>query len=127
MSIMIVRGPLSLRACGSEQELLDALRVAQQAGIEAAILDPGACTASVRLQRQMQVLDVPYVEVHGMEVHGRQQGHTPPRALAGDVAVPPCRIAEVEGYGAQGYLLALSIALDHLGCGEHVNPVHVGT
>ncbi|MEA9825911.1 3-dehydroquinate dehydratase [Xanthomonas campestris pv. raphani] len=39
---------VALRACGSEQELLDALRVAGQARMEIVLIDPGSCVDSVR-------------------------------------------------------------------------------
>jgi len=41
---------VAIRACGSEQELLDALRVADHSRGEVTLLDPGACANSLRLQ-----------------------------------------------------------------------------
>lgn len=55
---------VALRACSSEQELLDALRVAGQARMEIALIDPGSCVDSVRLHRVLASLRYPYVETH---------------------------------------------------------------
>ncbi|MDG2525389.1 3-dehydroquinate dehydratase [Stenotrophomonas sp. HITSZ_GD] len=149
MSIMIVRGPeeasrlmrgpaplprellhqlvaraadvgktVALRACGSEQELLDALRVAQQARIEVAVIDPGACAGNPRLHRVLAALDYPYVEAHD---DGSERPEPPLPDGLGQ------RIASVHGYRAQSYTLALSIALEHLGCESAPRDIHVGT
>ncbi|MGB0402261.1 3-dehydroquinate dehydratase, partial [Stenotrophomonas sp.] len=55
---------VAIRACGSEQELLDALRVADHSRGEVTLLDPGACANSLRLQRLLPYLHNAYVEVH---------------------------------------------------------------
>lgn len=149
MSIMIVRGPelqdrlirgpqplprevlrqlveraseagktIALRACGSEQELLDALRVAQQTRAEIAVIDPGACGGSERLHRLLGSLRYPYVEAHADR---SDRPHPPlPEGLGQ-------RVAAVHGYCAQSYTLALSIALEHLGCDGAGDDYHVGT
>jgi len=97
---------VALRACGSEQELLDALRVAQQARVEMVVIDPGACAGSGRLHRVLAALACPYVEAHA------DQPDRPRDSLPDGMG--PC-IASVHGYGAQSYCLALAIALEHLG------------
>ena len=109
---------VALRACGSEQELLDALRVAAQARIELAIVDPGACAGSARLHRVLAGLAYPYVEVHDDD-----SGCTEPQLPEG----LGHRVAAVHGYRVQGYTLALSIALEHLGYDGDAHGVHVGT
>lgn len=92
MSILIVRGPagqgargpvplprgllgqlvasvgeaghaLSVRACGDERELLDALRLAHPSGGYALILDAGAAAGSARLARVLASLQLPCVDV----------------------------------------------------------------
>jgi len=149
MSIMIVRGPAShdrlirgpeplprellhqlvaraadagktvaLRACGSEQELLDALRVAQQARVEIAVIDPGACAGSARLRSVLATLACPYIEAHA------DRADRPSPALPEGLGQ---RIASVHGYCAQSYMLALSIALEHLGCDSVASAGRVGT
>lgn len=109
---------LALRACGSEQELIDALRLAQQARVELVVIDPGACVQSTRLHRVLSLLACPYVEAHADRAD-RLRG-TMPDGLGH-------RVAAVHGYCAQSYTLALSIALEHLGCDAVGEAYHVGT
>ena len=100
---------VAIRACGSEQELLDALRVADHSRGEVTLLDPGACVGSVRLQRLLPHLHNAYVEVHDDDCR------TPEECLPAGVGE---RIGVAHGYCAQSYMHALEIALDHLGCSE---------
>lgn len=100
---------VAIRACGSEQELLDALRVADHSRGEVTLLDPGACVGSLRLQRLLPHLHNAYVEVHDDDCR------TPEECLPAGVGD---RIGVAHGYCAQSYMHALEIALDHLGCSE---------
>ncbi len=56
-----------------------------------------------------------------------------PTTTAASAPNPRCldglgqRIASVHGYRAQSYTLALSIALEHLGCDAALHGIHVGT
>lgn len=100
---------VAIRACGSEQELLDALRVADHSRGEVTLLDPGACVGSVRLQRLLPHLHNAYVEVHDDDCP------TPEECLPAGAGE---RIGVAHGYCAQSYMHALEIALDHLGCSE---------
>ncbi|MCC7633130.1 3-dehydroquinate dehydratase [Stenotrophomonas rhizophila] len=109
---------VAIRACGSEQELLDALRVADHSRGEITLLDPGACVHSVRLQRLLPHLHNAYVEVHDDDTRA------PEACLPPDVGR---RIGVAHGYCAQSYMHGLEIALDHLGRSEIVEGVHVGT
>jgi len=109
---------VAIRACGSEQELLDALRVADHCHGEVILLDPGACVGSARLQRLLPLLRNAYVEVHD------DDARAPEMRLPADVGQ---RIGVACGYCAQSYMHALEIALDHLGCSEMAGGVHVGT
>ena len=108
---------VAIRACGSEQELLDALRVADHARGEVTLLDPGACAHSMRLQRLLPHLHNAYVEVH-------DDGAVAEPCLPAGTGQ---RLGIASGYGAQSYVLALDIALDHLGLAERAERVHVGT
>ena len=108
---------VAIRACGSEQELLDALRVADHARGEVTLLDPGACAHSMRLQRLLPHLHNAYVEVH-------DDGAVAEPWLPDGIGQ---RLGIASGYGAQSYVLALDIALDHLGLAERAERVHVGT
>ncbi|MCS4279861.1 3-dehydroquinate dehydratase [Stenotrophomonas rhizophila] len=109
---------VAIRACGSEQELLDALRVADHSRGEVILLDPGACVDSARLQRLLPHLHNAYVEVHD------DDARAPEACLPAHVGK---RIGVARGYFAQSYMHALEIALDHLGCSEIAEGVHVGT
>lgn len=100
---------VAIRACGSEQELLDALRVADHSRGEVTLLDPGACVGSPRLQRLLPHLHNVYVEVHD------DDSAAPEMCLPEHVGQ---RIGVAHGYCAQSYMHALEIALDHLGCSE---------
>lgn len=110
---------LALRDCRSEGELVACIRGLCAANTELLLLDPGACLpASAALRAALSASPVPYIEVH--------DDHTD--ALEPSLA-PGCgrRVRAVHGYAAHSYTLALSIALEHLGCAESDNDVHVGT
>lgn len=108
---------IAVRSCGSTTEVINALRLANQWHVQATLLDPGTLVDSPLLHRALQGLSHPYVEVHD--------------AIEDEVAaLPPSPgkcLAVVNGYGARGYMLALDIALEHLGCAECECDVHVGT
>lgn len=106
---------LAVRSCGSITDVLTALRLANEWGVRATLLDPGALTDHPLLQRAVQGLAHPYVEVHD----DLDEGSLP--ATAGR------RLAVVDGYGARSYALALEIALEQLGYAECECDVHVGT
>lgn len=108
---------LALRDCRSEQELLDALCLADHDPAEVLLLAPGACVASERLRRLLPRLRNAYVEVH--DDGGTHPPHLPENAGH--------RLAIACGCGAQSYVLALDMALEHLACNEAGDPVHVGT
>jgi len=108
---------VAIRACGSEQELLDALRVADHCRGEVILLDPGDCSDSTRLQHLLPQLHNAYVEVH-------DDGAVAEPCLPAGMGQ---RLGIAAGYGAQSYVLALDIALDHLGLGDAGSRVHVGT
>ena len=108
---------LAVRSCGSTTEVLTALRLANEWGVRATLLDPGSLTDHPLLQRAVQGLAHPYVEVH--DGLGEQEASFP--------ASTGRRLAVVDGYGARSYALALEIALEQLGCAECECDVHVGT
>lgn len=100
---------VAIRSCASERELLNAVRISQRHGAEVTLLDPGACSGSPQLQRTLQACGMTYIEVH--------DDH--PGALEPSLANRHGhRLALAQGYGAQSYTLALSLALEHLGCEE---------
>lgn len=108
---------LAVRSCGSATEVLTALRLANEWGVRATLLDPGSLTDHPLLHRAVQGLTHPYVEVH--DGAGEQEPSFP--------ASTGRRLAVVDGYGARSYALALEIALEQLGCAECECDVHVGT
>jgi 3-dehydroquinate dehydratase I len=100
---------VAIRSCASESELLNAVRVSQQHGAELTLLDPGACSGSAQLQRTLYACGTRYIEVHD-DHPGALEPSLPDRHGQ--------RLALAQGYGAQSYTLALSMALEHLGCEE---------
>lgn len=105
--------------CADERELLDRLAHLADDRAEIVLLDPGAYSQSkASLRDALARLKVPYIEVHDDFV-GQQE----------PVIAPPVgpMLAVVNGYGAQSYTAALSIALENIGCAECENNYHVGT
>lgn len=109
---------VSVRACSSEADLLHALLMARQARAEIVLLAPGSCVHSPQLEEALKRLGLPYIEVHD------DSCECPEAVMSGQSG---SRLALVNGYMAQSYTLALDIALEHLGCSEYMNEVHVGT
>jgi 3-dehydroquinate dehydratase len=102
--------------CSTPAHLAACLRRADGEGTEFVLLDPGMdAHAGPAFQDALARIGVPYIQVHA--------GASRP---AGAVRCESC-VSVIDGYGAQGYVLALAIALEHLGCVECENPVHVGT
>lgn len=105
---------VSLCGCADTRELLDTLRREDPRGIEFLLFDPGLeGVAPPALDAWLRGSGIPHIEVHA-------QPHA-----ANDAVGQPLRV--IEGYGAQGYVLGLSMALEHLGCADCENERHVGT
>lgn len=104
-----------MRTCETELELVSCLRHANDA--EFLLLDPGNCSCDT-IREELERLTVPYIEVHDDDFG----------ALESPLA-PACGrpLKLIQGRGSQSYAVALSIALDHLGCAECENNYHVGT
>lgn len=109
---------IAVRACGSERELLHSLRMARESHAEITLFDPGACAQSAGVQQALDGISMPYIEVHD------DSCDSPEPAMPNGNAN---RLAVVNGYMAQSYILALAMALEHLGCAECECDVHVGT
>ncbi len=110
---------LALRNCDSDAELFDCLGRIDDSSVEFVLFDPGQCACvSERLRAKLNELKVPYIEVHDDHFGALEN----PLSLDSGP-----RLRLIQGYGSQSYTLALSIALEHLGCAECGNDVHVGT
>ncbi len=107
---------VAVRGCRDVAEMVECLRRVDGKGTEFLLLDPGARRCGdAALGAALDDVGVPYIEVH---VDGI-------RAAAAEPTGHPLDV--VDGYGVQGYVLALSIALEHLGCAECENDVHPAT
>lgn len=104
--------------CGSEQQLVDRLARIDRGQADIILLDPGEGAGSARLCDTLGHLEVPYIEVHG-------DSHDRPSAVIPEGA--GTRVALVNGYAAQSYTLAMSLALESLGCADSENDFNVGT
>lgn len=110
--------PLLHYRCDSERQLVERLARIDRGQADIILLDPGACAQPQgALHATLEHLQVPYIEVH----RDRAIGFGPAQPAAGP------RLALVSGYEAQGYTLAMSLALETLGCAECENDFHVGT
>jgi len=108
-----------MRKCDTESEVVDCLRRAKEARCEFVMLDPGECSDSnEQLGTALRQLTVPYIEVRDDHFSALE------KPLAPDCGP---RLSLIQGYGAQSYTVALSIALEHLGCSDWENNIHVGT
>ena len=104
--------------CEDETQLLSRLASIDRDQADIILLDPGHRAADARLNRTLGGLEVPYIEVHD-DSHDRPEPVIP--------AGTGPRIAVVNGYAAQGYTLAMSVALEQLGCADSDNEFNVGT
>jgi 3-dehydroquinate dehydratase len=103
-------------SCRDMSDILDRLRRIDGRNTEFLLFDPGAASyLNGELDAALHRAGVPYIEVHADGTGSPQQGC---------VGTP---LNVIDGYGAQGYVLALSIALERLGCSECENNIHVGT
>lgn len=109
---------IAMRDCRCEQELLEALCMADHGHGEVTLLAPGACLRSARLRRLLPQLHNAYVEVHE-DASPALEPQLP--------AAHGQRLGVAQGFRSQSYVLALEMALEHLGCNEAGNRVHVGT
>lgn len=103
--------------CDSAQQLVDRLARIDREGADIILLDPGRCTRDAALHATLEHLPVPYIEVHS-DRHDRPEPQLP--------GAGP-RVAVVNGYEAQSYTLAMSLALETLGCADCENEFNVGT
>lgn len=109
---------IAVRGCRTTSEIAGCLHAARDSGAEFILLDPGPCgSTDEHLAPALENLPIPYIEVHD-DSFGALEAPIAPR-----IGHP---VNVIQGYGAQSYVLALSIALEHLGCAECENDIHVG-
>ena len=90
-----------------EGELIDALHDARR-WAAGAVFNPGAYThTSIALRDAISAIELPVVEVHLSNVHGRE------RFRRRSMITPVC-LGVISGFGAKGYSLAFDALLDHL-------------
>ncbi|HEY4581868.1 MAG TPA: type II 3-dehydroquinate dehydratase [Lysobacter sp.] len=105
--------------CATEAQLAERLARIDHGQADIILLDPGHCAqADGPLHRTLDHLQVPYIEVHD-DSFDRLEAAIP-------AGVGP-RVALVNGYRAQSYTLAMSMALERLGCADSENDFNVGT
>ena len=91
-----------------EGELIDRIHAAREQGIDGILINPGGLThTSVVLRDALAAVAIPAVEVHLSNVHAREpfRHHS---------YISPVAIAQVSGFGAASYQLALRGLVHHL-------------
>jgi 3-dehydroquinate dehydratase-2 len=84
-----------------EGALIDRIHAAAREGVAGILINPGAYThTSIALRDALAAVSIPTVEVHLSNVHARESFRR--RSL-----IAPVVIAQVAGFGAAGYSLAL--------------------
>lgn len=108
---------IAIRNCHGSADVLQCLERAERDNAEFILIDPGTPERiDANLLHALDNLPIPYIEVHADCVCASRDSP--------DIGHP---LHVVQGYRAQSYVLALSIALEHLGHAECENNVHVGT
>jgi len=93
----------------AEHALIERIHAALPEGVKFIILNPAAYThTSVALRDALLAVNIPFIEVHLSNIYAREAFRH--HSYFSDVAV-----AVISGCGAQGYQLALQVALQRLG------------
>ncbi len=99
---------IAVRHCRNAPDAAQALRHCRRCGSEFVLLDPRHCDGS-------DGAGLPCIVVN------------PDPSRPAEASSRSGALSVIDGYGAQGYVLALTLALDYLGCNDWENDVHVGT
>ena len=84
-----------------EGDLIDRLHAAAREGIDGILINPGAYThTSIALRDALAAVSIPTVEVHLSNIHARE-------SFRRRSHIAPVVIAQVAGFGATSYALAL--------------------
>lgn len=97
---------IAVRNLSSDKAMIAAIEAQQASQTEAILLDTGACVRDRRIHNALQACRLPYVEI--------RPSHLTDARLCEPEGIEN-RIALVRGVQSQTYMLALSIALEHLG------------
>ncbi|MCA1796331.1 MAG: type II 3-dehydroquinate dehydratase [Geobacteraceae bacterium] len=91
-----------------EGDLVDALHKAAEDDADGIIINPAAYThTSVALRDAVAAIQVPVVEVHLSNIHARE-------TFRHHSYLAPVTIAQICGFGAHGYIIALEGLVQHL-------------
>jgi 3-dehydroquinate dehydratase-2 len=91
-----------------EGVLLDALHQAASAGTDGVIINPAAYThTSIALRDAVAAIALPVVEVHLSNIYARE-------SFRHHSCLAPVALAQISGFGANGYILALEGLVLHL-------------
>ncbi len=102
---------LDIRQSNSEGELVTWIQGARQA-CQGIIINPAAYThTSVAIRDALAAVDLPTIEVHLSNIYRREEFRR--HSYVSGVAV-----AQISGFGSNGYLLALRGLCDHLSSSE---------
>jgi len=92
----------------AEYELIDRIHEAASDGVDFIIINPAAFThTSIALRDALLGVNIPFIEVHLSNVHGRESFRH--QSFLSDVAV-----GVITGFGALSYELALTAALSQI-------------
>jgi 3-dehydroquinate dehydratase-2 len=92
----------------AEHELINRIQAAQQENIAFIIFNPAAFThTSIALRDAITASRIPFIEVHLSNVYARESFRR--HSFFSDIA-----LGVISGFGAQGYELALTAALEKL-------------
>ncbi|MCA1806167.1 MAG: type II 3-dehydroquinate dehydratase [Xanthomonadaceae bacterium] len=92
----------------AEHELINRIHAARGEGVGFILINPAAFThTSVALRDALKAVDIPFIEVHLSNVHGREDFRR--HSYFSDIAM-----GVISGLGALGYGLALQAAIDYL-------------
>lgn len=99
---------LSFYQTNHEGALVDRIHAARTEGVDSIVINPAAFTHySIALRDALLAVDIPFVEVHISNIHGREEWRS--KSWLSDKAV-----AVICGLGNFGYKAAVEYCLEHI-------------